>query len=410
MKARVITLTLLLAATIGWFAVEHREGKTREADEWFLDFLVANARDTLAKNMPAESPNVVLVEFREEDKQEYEAWPPAAGDYWKVMLKRLKDENDPFVLAIVEPLRWEKENPQSLAPLGKTLEKFTWVLLGFHLATDEAKATAEQEEFAHGMPILAAAEGDRKAVPKFSRVAEVTDKSLRPASDAGFSAINGVKTSGDAMPFVADDGKELVPSLAAQAATLFRRVPLTAQRLRFGTGARLSLGDTYIIPLRADGSLPLSDRPKVPAVNALELMTPDLGDETAKAVQATLGKGKVVVLGNGPDSMLHARAIATALAMPEIKQASALVSWVFAGMACLFCFWQLRCGRWKALISGVVALVVGMGFCLLAFQSSLVWWPPLAALLVMATGTVFCFLWPAKPPTHIATMEILPPE
>ena len=132
-------------------------------------------------------------------------------------------------------------------------------------------------------------------------------------------------------------------------------------------------------------------------------MTPDLGDEPAKAVQATLGKGKVVVLGNGPGSMLHARAIATALAMPEIQRAPASVAWGLAGAAALFCFWQLRYRRFRAVILGAIAATIGFGVCLLTFQSALMWCSPLPALLVIATGTIFCFLWPrrrAEPPLH----------
>jgi hypothetical protein len=297
----------------------------------------------------------------------------------------------------VEPLRWEKADTEFVTQLRNALVPFPSVILGTHLGTDAAKPTPEQSEFAaNEMPVLPDAEGDGDKIPAFTRVAKLSDWSLRIASQAGFSAIEGYAPAGDAIPFVAKQGDRLTPSLAAQALTLFRHVPYAAERLRFGTGARLSLGEAFIIPLRDDGALPLHDRPHVPTVNALELMTPDLGDAQAKTAVEALGKGKVVVLGNRPDSMLQARAIATALAMPKVERGPASTAWGLAAVACLFCYWQLRHRRMKALVLGVLAMIVGLGAGLLAFQSSLIWCSPLAALLVLVTGTIFCFLWPAK--------------
>jgi hypothetical protein len=395
MLIRAVLLTLLLGGALGALVLEKNRDRVREAEEWFLDFLVANARDSLTTRVVEESPDVVLVEIREEDKAEYSAWPPAPIDYIMI-LKRLAD-HQPQVLAVVEPLRWEKADTEFVTQLRNGLVPFPSVILGIHLASDASKATLEQSEFAtNELPVLPAAENKDGTIPKFTHVAKISDWSLRIASQAGFSEINGASPAGDSIPFVADEGTRLTPSLASQAVTLFRRAPYASQRLRFGNGARLSLGDAFIIPLRNDGSLPVNDTPRVPAVNALELMTPDLGDEPARAVQATLGKGKVVVLGNGPGSMLHARAIATALAMPEIQRAPAGVAWGLAGAASLFCFWQLRYHRFKAVVLGAIAAVVGLGVCLLTFQSALRWCSPLPALLVIATGTIFCFLWPRR--------------
>lgn len=392
---RAILLLLLLAGALGGFAFEQHRGGTRPAEEWFLDFLVANARDSLTREAAEESPDVVLVDVREADKEEYSAWPPAPIDYIMI-LKRLA-EHEPQVLAVVEPLRWEKAETEHVTQLRNQLVPFPSVILGVHLAGGEAKPTPEQREFAaNEMPVLPSAEGDLDKLPTFTHVTKLSDWSLRIASQAGFAVIDGSAAAGAAVPFVASDGKRLVPSLASQGVTLFRHVPYAAQRLRFGRGARLSLGEEFIIPLRDDGTLPLKEQPRVPVVNALDLMVPDLGDEPAKAMQKTLGKGKVAVLGNGPDGMLHARAIATALAMPKVERAPAAVSWALAGVACLICLWQMRHRRMKALLTGAVAVIAGLGASLLAFQTALVWWSPLAAVLALAVGTVFCFLWPAK--------------
>lgn len=406
MKLRVILLTTLLAAVLGWFAYEQQQGRTQDAEQWFLDFLLANGQETFAKAAPAESPDVVLVEFLEKDKAEYSAWPPAPLDFLMV-LKRLV-EHEPQVVAVVDPLRWEQAQTEFVTQLRNALVPFPSVVMGFHLASEGSDMNQEQSKFAADeMPVFPQAEGGRQGAPKFSRVTQIPDWSLRIVSQAGFSSISGITPPKDGVHFVADDGKRLVPSLAVQVITLFHHVPYVAQRLRFGTGARLSLGDQFVIPLGDDGTFALSDTQAVPSVNALELMTPDLGDDTSRAVQTMLGKGKVIVLGNGPRSSLHARAIASALAMPRIVRAPASVDWSFAAVAGLFCFWQLRCRRVKALATGLVALIAGLAICLLVFQSSLVWWPPSAALLLLATGTVFCFLWPAKK-KPVAVAEVPP--
>jgi hypothetical protein len=282
-------------------------------------------------------------------------------------------------------------------------------VLGVHLTSDAAQPSPEQREFfANEMPELPEAEGDQGRLPKFTHVSALSDWSLRIASQAGFSSLDGVPPHGDAVSFVATDGKRLVPSLAAQAVTLFRRVPYVAQRLRFGTGARLSLGNERVIPLNDGGALRLTENPRVPTVNALELMTPDLGDEPSKQVGATLGKGKVVVLGNGPGGMALARAIATAVAMPEIRRAPDAVAWGYAGVACLFCLWQLRCRRLKAVAWGIAAWIIAIGACVLVFQTSLLWWPPLAALLVISCGTLFCFVWPPRRRTLVPAASPVP--
>jgi hypothetical protein len=65
----------------------------------------------------------------------------------------------------------------------------------------------------------------------------------------------------------------------------------------------------------------------------------------------------------------------------------------------------------KALVFGILAMIVGLGAGLLAFQSSLIWCSPLAALLVLVTGTAFCFLWPAKrAPTVLEPTSVEPAQ
>ena len=394
MKLRVLILLLILGGALGWLA----QRPVPQAEHGWLDFLVANARGAFSSDVPAVSEHVVLVEFREEDKEEFSAWPPAPLDHI-MLLKRLA-EAEPDVVAFVEPLRWEKAQVEFITQLRNALVPFPAVVLGFSLAAEGEGMTKENGDFsANELPELPEAEGDRAAVPKFTRVVQVSDGALRVAAHSGFSSLHGpVKVSPDAVPFIVDDGRRLVPSLAAQSVMLFRRAPYAEQRLHFGTGARLSLGDSLIIPLKGDGSLLLEAKPSVPEVSALELMTPDLGDETSERMQATLGRHKAIVIGTGAAARQHARAMAVALAMPEIRRAPEAVDWGVAALAAVPAFWMLGLRRLKVVVAALAVTVVLAVAGLLVFQSSLWWWSPVPALAVVLGAALLCWIWPARAP------------
>lgn len=395
MKARAIILCLLILCSMGWFIAQ--PSRYQQFEQGFFDFLVANAVDVFKKDAPSESQEVVLLEFREEDKAEYGGWPPTPLDYIMI-LKRL-GEFEPAVISIVEPLRWDAAQSEFVAPLRTALLPFSSVVVGFRAGTDSGEMTKEQGDFmASEMPVLPFPEGRDQEAPQFARVTALSDYSLRVAVQAGFSGVEGLHLPEDTVPLVARHGSRVVPSLAAQAVILYRHMPYAEQRLRFGTGARLSLGSDFVIPLNSDGSYSLAPTPKVPAVNALELTVPDLGDDASREVRARLGKGKIIVLGNGPDSMTHARTIASLLAIPKVLRVPQYADGAFAAAAFLLAFWQLRFGRVKALMVGLGLMGCGMMVVMLPFQSALAWWSPLVGLLILALSTVFCFVWPAGSP------------
>lgn len=408
MKPRAVTLALLTAASLIGFHLEQRRGGFQEAEQGFLDFLVANARSAFARHAPEQSSDVVLVEFREEEKAEFGSWPPAPLDYIMV-LKRLQ-EHEPEVVAITEPLDWAQAEGEFVTQLRSALVMFPSAVLGFALSSEGGTMTADAAEFAaNEMPVLASIGDGDEEVTSFAMVSRLPVAPLRIAAQTGFSLLHAkAPLPTDVVPMVAGDGKRLVPSLAAQAVTLFQHVPYAAQRLRLGTGARLSLGDELIIPLNADGTMTLTSRPQVPRVNALELMAPDVGDETARGVRQALGKHKVIVLGTPGLAGNQARAIASALAMPKIARASTAADWGFAAAGCLMSLWLLRQGRMKALVSGCCILVGGMALCMVAFQSSLTWWSPWPALVAVTVGTLFCFVWPHRERKE-APLVIVPP-
>jgi len=405
MKVRAAVLTLLLGGVLVWYHLEQGQGKWKVAEQFFLDTLVANTRDTFIREMPATSPDVVLVEFREEEKAEFASWPPAPLDYIMV-LKRLA-EHQPEVVAVAEALRWDAPGTQFVGELRQAVLPFPSFVLGFNLAATPGEMLPDVAAFvAEEMPVLAGSDGDVHKAPVYNRVTTLPDKSVRIAGQLGFLSLEG--DPGDGVLFAATDGQKLVPSFAAQVTGAFRHAPFAGQRLRFGSGARLSLGDEHVIPLDRRGSMELEDRPEVPRINALELMTPDVGDEEGRLTRSVLGKGKVVVMATvsstGPPlGMQQARAVAQALAMPSLHRLDRLVDWAAALGAAILAFWQLRYQRLGALVFGFAVFVAGLATSLLVFQSSLVWWSPLPALAVGAVATVFCFVWPARNPVTPAS-------
>lgn len=72
---RAIFLLSVLSGLAWWLHGEQDRGRFRELDESFLDFLLGNARQEMKPDQ-TKLNDVVLVRLREEDKDEYAAWPP----------------------------------------------------------------------------------------------------------------------------------------------------------------------------------------------------------------------------------------------------------------------------------------------------------------------------------------------
>lgn len=397
MKARAITLLVLLAGALSVFNFAEHHGRLQEIKEWYLDFLVANARDKIEVRATADAQDVVLVQFDEKDRAEYSAWPPAPLDYI-IALKRLY-AHEPEVLAIADPLRWDQADSQFVTQLRQAMIPFTSVVLGFDISAEGTGMSVENGDFASNeMPALKCRDDGSKYMLIFNRVTNVPDKGLRIAVQSGFSHLHhpGLANNANQIPFVAFDGRHLVPSLAAQSVTLFRHVPYAAQRIAFGAGARLSLGDEHIVPLDATGSLLINDKLQIPTVNALALMSPDLGDADSNLTRNTLGKKKIIVLSISDRGLTQARAIAQALAAPTLQRKPVSWDWLAAALACLIGFWQLQQRRLGAVAIGLLFALTSLITSLLVFQSSLIWWSPIASMIVTSTCTLFCLVWSKK--------------
>ncbi|QIF04944.1 CHASE2 domain-containing protein [Roseimicrobium sp. ORNL1] len=421
MKARVITFAVLLTAALVGHVVGLRlspeyRARVHEYEQGFLDFLVANSQDSFAKAVPETSSEVVFIDFREEDKAEFEAWPPAPLDY--IMLLKKLSPAEPSVLAFTEPLRWEGANAEFIQQLRVALLPVPSLILGFDVSTEAIEMSPEQKEFLErGMPSFneEGAGNPAAATASFKSITRLPDKVLRIGTEEmGIARVSSAApapaTEGDkdkdrdkkqsagsaSFPFVANDGTHLVPSLAAQAVSRFRRMASSELSLRFGQGARLSLSDAHIVPLEEGGTMKLLKKPSVPTLDALGLFDPLADEPTLAATAQTLGKGKVLVIGTGAVAASQAQAIAQALAVPQLHRAPVWGDWAFAGAVALFSLWQFHRGRIKALLAGVLLAALAAIVCMLTFQSSLWWWSPASATVVLATTTLFCFLWPYR--------------
>jgi hypothetical protein len=177
MKIRVALLAVLWAVALFYVHQEEYRASLVKAEQGFLDFLVANARDAFEKKPLPASPEVVFVEFRAEDKAEYSTWPPAPLDYIMV-LKKLA-EHEPRVLAFTMPLNWENSTPQFVGEMQKALLPFTSVVLGF-----DGKATADatpetKQFFAEELPRFANVDGDSSLAPSLIGISALPNSQLR---------------------------------------------------------------------------------------------------------------------------------------------------------------------------------------------------------------------------------------
>lgn len=397
-----VRLFLLLAAigsSLAWLYVGGGRSQFPEVDPWYVDFLVANTRNKDAEGSQSLSSDVVLVQFREEDRAEYSTWPPAPLDYIMAM-KRIAS-HEPEVVAFADSLRWDNESPEFVLPLRKTLVAQPSVVFGFEVSSADAgtepispeiKAFLESE-----MPSMGEAEDSIEAMPSFTQVVGIPSKTLRVVGQMGITTIAGTSNTPEgSVPLLARYESKIVPTVAAQAVTLYRRIPYSVMRLRLGAGARLSLGDRYVIPLDRTASVRVPEEVSVPVVNALDLLTPELGVPSEAVNKQALGKKKIIVISHTKAGAEDARTIAAALSAPAYHQASQRWEWVVAGFAALLALWQARQGRFGSLIFGFAILVVCVGAGILVFQTTLIWCSPLPVLAVVAPSTLWCFLWPHR--------------
>lgn len=408
-------ILLVLLAAIGFqLDREQRAGRFQQADDLFLDFLLANVRDRFVVDESKRSDQVVLVRMREEEKAEYGAWPPPPID-WQMVLKGLVPF-EPEVVVIATPLTWGQPPPEFVSQVGQALLPFTSVVLAVEgrEGKDEKdpKASASMKEM---FPSITRVQGDAARVPAIAEISAMPDEPIRrqmalgltvgdlgslpPAPDA---ASTTARRDAVELPLVFRHGGAIAPSLALQALTHYTRTPYAQQRLLIGPGAGAHLGGGLYLPLAEDGRLVLKSNVTVPSVNALNFMTGTLADGLSAEDKATLGKNKIIVIGIDNDAAeptiprMQAQALAHALSLPRVHAIGVTARWAICAAAALLGCMLRRYRGGKALRTGLILIFGALVVSFLTFQSQLTWFPPTVPAAFLAASTLFAMVFGKK--------------
>ena len=400
MILRSIFLLLILAALGYKLDHEQREGRFQQADDLFLDFLLANVRDRFVIDAGKVSDQVVLVRLREEDRPEYGAWPPPPID-WQMILKGLVPF-DPEVVVISTPLTWGQPPPEFVVEAGEALLPFTSVVLGVEAQVARENATADPPTIAlikDTFPLISRIDGDPALLPALSAITAMPDESIRRQTELGLTPAS---PSSD-LPFAFRCAEIVAPSLTLQALSRYTRTPYAQQRLRIGPGAGAHLGGGIYVPLSDHGLLTAKSSAAIASVNALNFMTGALADGLSADDKTKLGKNKIIVIGIDNDTpqptsaRLHATALARTLALPRVHAIGSIARWIICGIAAVLGCFLLRFRGGKALRTGLLLIFAALVVSFLTFQSQLIWFPPTVPAAMLGASTLFAMLFGHKP-------------
>ena len=379
---RAFLLLCVLSGLAWWLHGEQERGRFHAVDEGFLDFLLANVRHEL-KPDPSKLDDVVLVQLREEDKQEFAAWPPQPIDY-QMILDRLA-AYQPRAVVVVDPLQWPQAQAEELEPLAASLQKVAPRVVLATSVNSQGDAHGETlNTLRERLPVITRVDGDVTSLPVIARSDATPAPALMRQGDVGLT-IRG------ALPMVMRLGDTLVPSLQLQALANAGGVAFGQLRVNVGPGAGLHLGDEWFVPTEAKGLWPKQET-KLATVNALDVMTPEVA-ETGDAWKQALGKDRVLIVGTdreiGEPSIARTTAmiVANALALPRLRVLPELwqfTAWAICGMLGMALLWW---PKHKAITRALLLLVLALTASYLAFQSFQTWCPPaIPVALIVASG------------------------
>lgn len=393
MWIRLFFTAIAIGGVVWFLSQEQARGRFRQVDEVFEDFLIANARSRWEIPPGAEIKDLILLEFREDQANEFDAWPPQPLD-WQIVLEALKPYQ-PQVLVIAEPLSWGIGKPEFIGPLGETLRDFPSVILSV-----EAEMQSEPSD---APPFLG---GLDRSLPDYPRIAGVCPAEtpilnvLTTAPEPHLRAmgeIGLIAPAASPFPFVIRCPQSPTldcwfPSLAAQAITRLSRTPYGGQRLRLGVGAGVHYRDGRFVPLLPGGGLMVaSDSPHFRTLNALDLMTGSLVDPLTNEDRQALSQASVVMVGitrsQRDHTLREARAIATVLAMPLVHTLSPAFQWTIWIISAFLALWIVTSRRGKSgWVLTAILIFAGVTVSYLAFESTLTWCPPTIPVAILAVG------------------------
>lgn len=393
---RFILLSLCLAATVWHLEREQQAGRFQKVDDLFLDFLVANARERFNTPEAGQENPVVFLSLREDQKNEYAAWPPPPLD-WQTILKGLH-AYDPSVVVIPTPLFWGRPAPDFVPAVGEALLPFRSVVLGVETALAAAETTSPG--FMGGLnerlPSFQRVDGDKAEAIALSALITAPDELLRASSEIGLAAQRQTE-SAIFLPYLIRESEQLYPSVLAQTLARFSGTPYAQHRVRLGPGAGAYLNQGLFVPLEKSGEIRVDGTIKVPTVNALNLMTGTLADGLTAEEKNRLGKGRIIVIG--PDAVgqdqppsqarLQAQMLSQILSRPRLQVLTPSQQWLAWGLAAVVALWiGLRTPRRRALRSGLGMIFATLVVSFLAFQASQIWCPPTMLAALIAVGAL----------------------
>lgn len=426
MVLRFIALSLLLAG-LGWFLdQQQRTGVFKPVNDGFLDFLLANSRESFETAAPsADAENeVVLVEMREEQQQEYADWPPAPLD-WQMLLKALR-AYEPEVVLIPTPLNWGRPTPEFAPAVGEALVAFPSVVLGVEtrLAEGEEETNSAAPAFlgnlGDAIPHFQEVTGDVYEAPRLSALITAPDPVARGTSELGILCQSGTE-AGWRLPYAVRDQDHLLPTVLAQTLARCTRSPYNGgHRLKLGPGAGALLQDGSFVPLSVSGEFGVKPSTQVPTVNALNLMVGDLADGVSETDQARLRQARVLVIGptrpvapgQSPTlTQLYAQALAQALALPRITILPPPAQWgLWAVFIAGALAWMLRVSRSHVGPVWLLLTFLALTASILVFQGLRVWSPPTVPILLQALAALGAWMLHPKKGPPVKTSTPAPAE
>jgi hypothetical protein len=379
---RPLFLILLLTTLAWWLHGEQQSGRFRQVDETFLDFLLANTRDELKPDLTKAS-DVVFITLREEDKAEYEAWPPLPIDY-QMILKALA-ASEPAMLAITQPLQWLEPKPPFLDQFAESMLALPSVVLSADAAVEGAADGAVLAFAKDKLPQITRVQGAADLLPVVVNVPAKPEPALLRQADVGLSVPG---KSAIALRV----GERVVPSVDLQILIHATRTPFSRVRLNVGPGAGLHLGDEIFVPLSREVGL-LAGSTAVSELNAVDLITASVTGEDVE-VAKILGKNKFLVIGLGDEATRQrVQSLTAALSLPRLRVLSfveQVAAWGVAGLLALSLLWL---PRKKAILRALIYLFLALTGSYLAFQNGRLWCPPAIPAALLIAGGIFARLF-----------------
>ncbi len=379
---RAAILLIVLTSLGWWLEREQRARRFQRVDELFLDFLVANGRDRLTTPDPAALPQVVFIRFDAAERGEYTAWPPQPLD-WQMLIKSLH-AHEPSVVVIPEPLNWGNPPPDFIPALAESLIPLPSLIFAVEAQLAEQPATVFLGGLDSSLPRFEKTDGEIALAPAFSALIAAPHELLRRHGELGLIPAG----TASSLPYAYREDSTLIPSVIAQVLARHLQTPYSTHRLLLGPGAGAHLKSGLFVPLEKDGLIAVDTKLSVPTINALHLMSGGLADALSAQDKATLSGNKIIVIGTEA-ARTHAQALASILSLPRLRLLSQTEQWIVWAVLVLVGLWLvLRSPRIKAPTRGFLAIFMTLVVCFLAFQSTLLWFPPTIPVALLSASAL----------------------